>query len=593
MLTKLRLLCYLSFTVLISVGCGINNDSSTVNLNTSVQPAEGGEVTPKAGEFKEEEEITLNAKPATGFVFERWEGDVTGSDNPSTLILDANKEVTAIFSRKQYDLTVVTEGEGVVNETVVSKAKTSYDHGTTVRLRAQPDWGWHFVEWKGAITGTSNPETVIVDDAKSVTAVFALNEYTISSTVEGEGAIVTDPDKDVFQFGEEVTLIAEAAPGWRLLEWGGDASGDLPEYTVKSISSDLNVSAVFIPVENPLWAMGYNHNGQLGNGDIENQPNPVRQIYEVSSVAAGAYHSLFIKNDGTLWSMGFNNFGQLGNGNEQDQHRPVHVASDVVKVTGGEHHSLFIKSDGTLWAMGQNTDGQLGDGTNISRSVPVQIDSDVIDVSAGAWHTIYVKSDGTLWAMGLNNYGQLGDGTTVNKNTPVLIDTGVAKVGAGKRYSLYIKTNGTLYGMGRNAEGQLGIGESENSDLPRPDQHSPVQIDTNVEWVTAGTDHTLFIKTDGTLWVMGNNETGQLGDGTLENKNVPIQIDSNVTGIAAGNRHSLYIADGGAVYTMGMNETGQLGDGTFENRSVPVKIDENVIDVAAGINHSLYLQSYN
>ena len=588
---KLPLLFLMTFTLLFVTSCGINNDApSTVNLTTSVTPAEGGVITPNAGEFKEQKELKLTAEPADGFVFERWEGDVSGANNPVSVVLDTDKAVTAVFSRKEYDLTVEVEGEGSVNETVVSQPKSPYEHGTTVRLRAEPDWGWHFVEWQGAVTGSNNPETIVVDEAKNVTAVFALNQYTINTTVEGEGNILKDPEKDVYEFEEDVILFADASKGWRLLEWSGDASGDLPEYTVKSISSDLNVTATFVPVENPLWAMGYNHNGQLGNGNTEDQNTPVRNIYEVSSVTAGAYHSLFIKDDGRLWGVGFNNFGQLGNGNEQDQHRPVQIDSEVVKITAGEHHSLYIKEDGTLWAMGENTDGQLGDGTNTSRSTPVQIDSNVIDVSAGAWHTIYVKSDGTLWAMGLNNFGQLGDNTTESKNTPVQIDTDVEKVGAGKRYSLYIKTNGTMYGMGRNAEGQLGIGVGEIAGLPRADQHSPVQIDTNVELVTAGTDHTLYIKTNGTLWAMGNNEDGQLGDGTNDNKNEPVQIATNATDIAAGNRHSLYIANGGTLFTMGKNTTGQLGDGTLEDRSTPVQIAEDVIDVAAGINHSLFLQ---
>jgi alpha-tubulin suppressor-like RCC1 family protein len=145
----------------------------------------------------------------------------------------------------------------------------------------------------------------------------------------------------------------------------------------------------------------------------------------VTNIASGnfAYHSLFLKSDGSLWTMGYNNNGQLGDGTLNKTNRPEQiVAGGVTAIAAGGNHSLFLKSDGSLWAMGQNNFGQLGDGTTFSHTNrPEQIvasgvtaiaaggDSGV--ANSGGGHSLFLKSDGSLWAMGDNGGGQLGDGT--------------------------------------------------------------------------------------------------------------------------------------------------------------------------------------
>ena len=153
-----------------------------------------------------------------------------------------------------------------------------------------------------------------------------------------------------------------------------------------------------------------------------------------SSVAAGYYHSLFLKEDGSLWAMGYNGEGQLGNGeqNWNANSSPVQVVdSGVVQVAAGNEHSLFLKDDGSLWAMGYNWTGQLGNGNTENQTTPVQVvDSGVAQVAAGESHSLFLKDDGSLWAMGYNNYGQLGNGN-IGQTSPVqVVDSGVAQVAA-------------------------------------------------------------------------------------------------------------------------------------------------------------------
>jgi alpha-tubulin suppressor-like RCC1 family protein len=113
-----------------------------------------------------------------------------------------------------------------------------------------------------------------------------------------------------------------------------------------------------------------------------------------------------------------------------------------------------------------------------------------------------------------------------------------------------------------------------------------------------GQSHALALKVDGTVLAWGNNNNGQLGDGTKQNKNVPIPIlnpggDSAVTAIAGGDLHSYARTSEGRVLAWGNNSIGQLGDGTFFGQLLPVQtsgLDANVKMVSAGNSFSLALK---
>ncbi len=138
---------------------------------------------------------------------------------------------------------------------------------------------------------------------------------------------------------------------------------------------------------------------------------------------------------------------------------------------------MALKADGTVWAWGRNSKGQLGDGTSIDRYSPVQVIdpsdstgylSGVLGISGGdGAHSLAVKSDGTVWAWGRGG-AELGDGTgTMTRYSPVqVIDpsdpsghlNGVVAVEAGSNYSLALKSDGTVWAWGSNGSGQLGDG---------------------------------------------------------------------------------------------------------------------------------------
>jgi alpha-tubulin suppressor-like RCC1 family protein len=329
-----------------------------------------------------------------------------------------------------------------------------------------------------------------------------------------------------------------------------------------------------------VWAWGDNYRGQLGGGtafrEVESRPVQVSNLTDVVSVAAGHAHSLALKSDGTLWVWGGNEHGELGDGTTVQRNTPVRVSSlaGVVAVAAGSWYSLAVKSDGTVWSWGNNTYGQLGDGTTTDRLTPVQVPNltGVVAVAAGDSHSLALKSDGTLWAWGYNN-GRLGDGTRspYMRSTPVRVSSlaGVVAVAAGTYHSLAVKSDGTLWSWGDNIFGQLGDGSTAYSSM------TPVQVPslTGVVAVSAGHQHSLAVKSDGTFWAWGRNENGQLGDGTtVEQRTTPVNLLGGVVAVAAGSYHSLAVKSDGTLWAWGNNVRGQLGDGTGTSRSTPGQV---------------------
>jgi alpha-tubulin suppressor-like RCC1 family protein/PKD repeat protein len=164
-------------------------------------------------------------------------------------------------------------------------------------------------------------------------------------------------------------------------------------------------------------------------------------------------------------------------------------------------------------------------------------------------------------------------------------------IAAGEEHTIALKSDGTLWAWGRNAYGQLGDGTTT-------DRYSPTQIGTDTDWVSiaAGSRHTIALKSDGTLWAWGANGVGQLGDGTTTDRYSPTQIgtDTDWVSIAAGGYFTIALKSDGTLWAWGANGVGQLGDGTTTRSLVPKKIgtDTDWVSIAAGTRHTIALKSY-
>ncbi|MFQ5638043.1 MAG: DNRLRE domain-containing protein [bacterium] len=159
----------------------------TLTVNTSGSGTV--DLNPPGGTYTEGTSVTVTANPASGWQFDNWSGALTGATNPNSILMDADKNVTANFSQippNQYTLTVNTAGSGTVDLTPPGGV---YDDGTVVTLDAIPAANWQFSSWSGALTGNTNPETITMNANKTVTATF-------DSVTSTPGTFTFNPSQD-------------------------------------------------------------------------------------------------------------------------------------------------------------------------------------------------------------------------------------------------------------------------------------------------------------------------------------------------------------------------------------------------------------
>jgi alpha-tubulin suppressor-like RCC1 family protein len=336
---------------------------------------------------------------------------------------------------------------------------------------------------------------------------------------------------------------------------------------------------VTVPPPN-LWMWGSNYAGTLGQNDVVYRSSPVQvgsgttwnQINISESLSTAA-----IKTDGTLWTWGQNNYGQLGLNDQVNKSSPVQVGAltNWSQVSSADLNFVAIKTDGTLWTWGYNNAGQLGLSDVSNRSSPVQVGSGTTwsSIDGGSWTTIATKTDGTLWAWGSNDFGQLGQNDRVYRSSPVQVGSGTTwskiSIDGGYCHVAATKTDGTLWLWGDNSYGALGLNSTA---VPRS---SPVQVaGTTWSQISVSQYHTIATKTDGTLWGWGRNTQGTLGLNVTSSRSSPTQIGSGTTWslVSIGTYTTAATKTDGTLWAWGQNNRGQLGLNDQVNKSSPTQI---------------------
>lgn len=162
----------------------------------------------------------------------------------------------------------------------------------------------------------------------------------------------------------------------------------------------------------------------------------------------------------------------------------------------------------------------------------------------------------------------------------------IKSVYAGSTHTMILKTDNSLWATGQNEFGQIGDGSTTN-------KHTPVYIMGNVESVAVGKWHTMILKTDGTLWATGYNSYGQLGDRTTIHKSTPIEIMGDVSRVAAGDSYTMILKSDGSLWATGLNTLGVFGNGTNESSLYPIEIMTGVSEVYTGYLHTFIIKNDN
>lgn len=375
---------------------------------------------------------------------------------------------------------------------------------------------------------------------------------------------------------------------------GTQVAVEVPAVTFTSVASN-STHSLAIASDGNLYAWGSNRNGGLGDGTDVASPVPIRvktppgvTFSGDTAIAVGYGFSLAVGSDGNTYAWGHSAFGQMGNGQtgSSSTYLPTLVTTPpgvtFTSVTAGSFHALAIGSDGNAYGWGQNVFGQLGDGTagvtEMERlPVPVKAPPGVTftSINAGNQHSLALDADGNAYTWGYNYSGQLGNGnnaTNSDTSVPVLLTAppGVTytDIIGGSVHSMAIGSDGIAYAWGENENGQLGDGSDVDNFLPTPVVTPPGVTFTSLG---AGVTHSVASGSDGNVYTWGGNRYGQLGNDTIGEETgtrtptlastPPGVTFTDVLSSEASDRNFAKGSDG-KIYVWGYNTGGMLGTGT-------------------------------
>ena len=420
--------------------------------------------------------------------------------------------------------------------------------------------------------------------------------------------------------------------------WGANGGGQLgnttptPRFTPVPVSGLSNVAAVAaadffegsghscaLLTDGTVWCWGANGSLQLGDGSITKSTSPitVHNLSNVTSIATFGNFTCAVLTDSTVQCWGANSWGQLGRDTSLGSTpaslpAPVTDLSNVVAVVTGSRYACARLTNGTVKCWGDNDQGQLGPKVPLDPStgkpfreslIPVAVGlSNVAALAAGFDYTCAVLTDSTVQCWGANSPTPVDVGLTdvetiaiggqdcaIFKNgtatcslggglfspTRELVElTGQAiSIAAGYDHACARLADGNVKCWGGfNENGELGDGTFTNPATP----FTPVGVVNlaNVAGIAAGGHHTCATLFSSTTWCWGDNDHGQLGNGTTSNSSIPQVVSglSNVTAVAAGNEHSCARSTDGTVSCWGENRSGELGNGIIFSTFRPVKV---------------------
>ena len=314
---------------------------------------------------------------------------------------------------------------------------------------------------------------------------------------------------------------------------------------------------------------------------------------------------------GTYWFSGGDTGANTDTDADTDSDGDVDTDADSdsdtnanIYIAAGGAHTCALLDSGDVKCWGDNGSGQLGDGTTVDKNTPVDViglSSGVQEISAGVEHTCVVLDSGGVMCWGHSGEGQLGDGTTLWVNTTPVDVSGltfdVQAVTTGGWHTCALLTSGGMKCWGDNNTGQLGDGTTEDKTTPV----DVIGLSSGVQAIAAGFYHTCALLTSGGVMCWGYNWFGQLGNGISgidEYETTPVDVSglsSGVQTIVAGRYSTCALLTSGGIKCWGSNGSGQLGNGIYgidEHETTPVNVSglsSGVQAIAAGYWHTCAL----
>lgn len=315
-----------------------------------------------------------------------------------------------------------------------------------------------------------------------------------------------------------------------------------------------------VSVDGKVYASGYGNSSRLGLGNVESisTPRMIESLQHITikkvAVHSGGRHCIALSSDGEVFSWGEGDDGKLGHGNRNSCSHPKLIESFrgklITDISAGGSHSGAIGEHGELYTWGKGRYGRLGHGDGEDQLRPKVVEAlqafCVVDLACGSGdaQTLCITSDDAVWSWGDGDYGKLGRGGSDGCKIPMLIDDligkSVVKVECGSQFSMALTRHGALYTWGKGDYFRLGHGLEEHVRRPK----RVIALETKViTAICCGSLHCAVCTEEGDVYCWGDNDEGQLGDGTTNAGQLPklssVLQNKKIDCIASGSAHTI------------------------------------------------------